>query len=423
MSIQEFSRRAFLVSGLQAGGAAMLASQQTSATAATMAAAKGDRERWLNWLEKLAEPLLAALHSKTLRKTMPIEAAPGLQADRAACTHLEALGRLLTGLAPWLELDPSPTESPRETALRKKYRTWAQEALASAVDPSSPDYMRFGEAGQTLVDSAFLSLGLLRAPKQLLGAMDASTKKRLIAALESERKIQSPFSNWLLFAALNEVLLRKLNVFWDRLRIDYALREHMSWYVGDGTYGDGPRYHADYYNSYVIQPFLLAVMEGLQEERHWQEMANPITERAHRYAALQERSISPNGEFPVVGRSITYRAGAFHLLADIALRKLLPEELSPAGVRSALTAVQQRTLEPSGTFDSDGWLQIGLAGHQPALGEGYISTGSLYLCSAALLPLGLAPEEPFWAGAATDWTQKAIWSGVNRKADHALGDR
>ena len=381
-----------------------------------------EREQWLDLVERVSNPVLDALRSQQLRKRMPVEAVPGHQQERATGTHLEAFSRLLCGLAPWLELEPAAGESPRETALRSRYRTWSQQAIASALDPRSPDYMRFGESGQTLVDSSFLALALLRAPRQLFDSMASNTRTRLIAAIESERRIQPPFSNWLLFAALNEALLRRLGVFWDRVRIDYALRELQAWYLGDGTYGDGPQFHADYYNSYVMHPYLLALMDELHDEPAWKGMAPAITERARRYSAIQERLISPNGEFPVLGRSITYRGGAFHLLADVARRSLLPSPLSPAAVRCALTAVQQRTLTAPGTFSSEGWLQIGLAGHQPSLAETYISTGSLYLCAAAWLPLGLAPDDPFWSAAPAPWTQKSVWSGQDAAPDHAIND-
>src|SRR5690606_34755047 len=120
----------------------------------------------------------------------------------------------------------------------------------------------------------------------------------------------------------------------------------------------------------------------------------------------QERLIGPDGTFPPIGRSLTYRMGAFQHLAQMALRQELPAEISPAQVREALTALIRRCLDAPGTFDSSGWLQIGLAGHQPGLGEGYISTGSLYLCSTVLLPLGLDEQTPFWHDPPADWTQK-----------------
>jgi hypothetical protein len=68
----------------------------------------------------------------------------------------------------------------------------------------------------------------------------------------------------------------------------------------------------------------------------------------------------------------------------------------------------------------EGWLRIGLCGHQPGIGEGYISTGSLYLCATALLPLGLPASDAFWSGAAQPWTAVKAWSGQPFPIDHAL---
>ena len=104
----------------------------------------------------------------------------------------------------------------------------------------------------------------------------------------------------------------------------------------------------------------------------------------------------------------------------MALGRELPDPLTGPQVRCALTAVTRRLMEAPGTFDRDGWLRIGFCGHQPKLGESYISTGSLYLCSAVLLPLGLGPADPFWAGPAQNWTSRRIWSGEDRPADHAV---
>jgi hypothetical protein len=127
---------------------------------------KPDRERWLDWLELVSEPVLDALSRRELRQKMPVEAVAGHAQERAVGAPLEAFARLLSGLAPWLELEPSTGESQRETALRARYRAWSQQAIASALDPQSADFMRFGESGQTLVDSSFLALALLRSPKQ-----------------------------------------------------------------------------------------------------------------------------------------------------------------------------------------------------------------------------------------------------------------
>jgi len=76
-------------------------------------------------------------------------------------------------------------------------------------------------------------------------------------------------------------------------------------------------------------------------------------------------------------------------------------------------------MEAKGTFDSQGWLSLGFAGHQPGLAESYISTGSTYLVSLVLLPLGLGPEDDFWSGADEAWTAKKLWEGQDMPPDKA----
>src|SRR5207248_3130399 len=181
--------------------------------------------------------------------------------------------------------------------------------------------------------------------------------RHLVAALESTRAIVPGYNNWLLFTATIEAALRSLGAPWDRVRVDYALRQHDAWYKGDGTYSDGPEFHWDYYNSFVIHPMLVDVLTACADDAAaWKDMAVREEARAKRYAALQERLIAPDGSFPPIGRSLAYRCGAFHALAQAALRRALPTDVSPAQVRGALTAAIRRTLEAPDTFDANGWL-------------------------------------------------------------------
>jgi hypothetical protein len=166
---------------------------------------------------------------------------------------------------------------------------------------------------------------------------------------------------------------------------------------------------------------LLAVVETVSKvSKNWDSFHPAILARAKRYAAIEERLIAPDGSFPAIGRSLAYRFGAFHLLANMALRRELPGGVLPEQVRAALTAIIRRMIEAPGTFDANGWLNIGFCGHQPAIAESYISTGSLYLCSAVFLPLGLENTDPFWRNPAQPWTSKKIWSGQDVPADHAI---
>jgi hypothetical protein len=408
------NRREFLTAAGAAGIAPMVGGRaeagQTSPTP------QPDRAYWVSVMTRLADPVLNNLANGTLKARMPVEEAAGT--DRRGVSHLEALGRLVAGMAPWIELAADDTPEGR---LRRHYADLARRAIARAVDPASPDFLNFTRERQPLVDAAFLAQGILRAPRELRETLGATTTKQVVAALESTRVITPAFSNWLLFSATVEAALARLGATWDRTRVDYALRQHDQWYKGDGVYGDGPAFHWDYYNSFVIQPMLLDVLDVCRDEMPaWKELATRVEPRAQRYAAILERLIAPDGTFPPVGRSIAYRFGAFQLLAQMALRQRLPEGVSPAQVRGALSAIIRRSIEAPGTFDANGWLQIGFCGHQAGAGETYISTGSLYLCTVGLLPLGLPPGDPFWAAPAEPWTSVRAWSGQPFPIDHAM---
>ena len=376
------------------------------------------RASWVAMLLRVAEPVIANLAANKLKAVMPVEAQQGQQEKRRLATHLEALGRTLAGIAPWLEA--SVAEGAEEKQ-RARFADLTRIALANAVDPASPDRLDFTAANQNLVDAAFLALGLSRARTQVWDKLDGTVRARLIEALQSTRKFKPGNNNWLLFSATIEAFLASVGAEWLPEPIEKAITSHEEWYQGDGVYGDGPEFHWDYYNSFVIQPMLLAVLDLMKPfDARWEGHRATIMKRAQRFAAIQERLIAPDGTYPPIGRSITYRCGAFHHLADMALRRQLPVGVPPAQVRGALSAVIQRTLTPTGTFDDQGWLRIGLSGHQPSLGETYISTGSLYLCTFAFLPLGLPPSDEFWSGAKVDRSACQLWSGTDLPADHAI---
>ena len=378
-----------------------------------------DRHYWVSLATKIARPVLENLARRELKKNMPVEEQPG--AKRSGVTHLEAFGRLLYGLAPWLAAEITDGD---EQKLQQAFIKLAQAALDAATDPLSPDFMNFSEGGQPLVDAAFLAQGILRAPKVLWEPLEARVKKQIIAALKASRKVPTPErNNWVMFAATVESALLEFGEPTLEARLEACVRKMLGWYLGDGVYGDGEFFHHDYYNSFVIHPMLVEVLQTLtKHDTGFSPALKIVLKRAQRYAEIQERLIAPDGTFPAVGRSITYRFGALQALALMAWQHELPEKIKPAQVRCALTAAIRKLAEAPGTFDANGWLQIGFCGHQPALGENYISTGSLYLCTAGLLPLGLSPTDEFWSAPATKWTAQKLCSGENLPADHAMND-
>ena len=412
---REFFKSAAALGVLGATGLPLRAAENPPA----MPAAENVRAYWVSVAEKIGRPVLENLSRRQLKTNMPVEEKTG--ANRAGFTHLEAFGRLLCGIAPWLACQ---NLSGDELKLQQEFVGLAQTSMAAATDPSSPDFLNFTTGGQPLVDTAFLAQGILRAKTVLWEPLEPRGKQQLIAALKSSRQIPTPSqNNWVMFAATIEAALQELGEPRQADRLETCVRKMLDWYCGDGAYGDGEFFHFDYYNSFVIQPMLLDVLMVLeQHDAAFGPARKLVLERAKRFAVIQERLIAPDGTFPSLGRSTTYRFGAFHLLAQIALLHELPEAVKPTQVRSALTAVIRKMNEAPGTFDANGWLQIGFCGHQPELGESYISSGSLYLCAAGLLPLGLSPADEFWSAPAAQWTQQQLWAGENLPADHSLND-
>ena len=278
------------------------------------APAGNDRRYWVSVAEKLARPVLEKLARRELKKNMPVEQWP--DAGREKFSHLEAFGRLLCGIAPWLALEDSSGD---EHKLQQEFVKHAQASLDSATDPQSPDFLNFTTGGQPLVDTAFLAQGILRAPKVLWEPLESRVQGQVIAALKSSRKIATPDrNNWVMFAAMVEAALLEFGEPTLEGRLENCVRKMLGWYLGDGVYGDGDFFHFDYYNSFVIHPMLLDVLAVLQKHDTRFEPAHAVVlNRAKRFAEIQERFIAPDGTFPSLGRSTTYRFGAFQTLAQI----------------------------------------------------------------------------------------------------------
>jgi hypothetical protein len=383
-----------------------------------------DRAYLVGVMTRIAGPVLEALSENKLKEKFPVR---HWDKHRQDCTCTEAFARTLAGVAPWLELGPAITP---EGKLREKFGLMARRSLINATDPQSADYLHFGHSStvhrQALVEAAYVAQALLRAPKVLWEPLKESQKQNLIASLRTSRSLPplgsgSVENNWLLFASIVEAALWQLNGDVQKGRLECGLNKFGKWYLGDGTYGDGSQFHWDYYNGYVIHPMLLDVLKVCRGKKHrFGVMYDKALSRAQRYAILQERLISPEATFPVIGRSSAYRFAAFQALSQIILWEKLPEAIEPGAVRSGIAAVVRRIIEAPGTFDQDGWLEIGTVGYQPSIRESYNATGSLYICLTGLLHLGLPAHHPFWLAPAADWTQKKIWSGQDIPADHAL---
>lgn len=383
-----------------------------------------DRAYWVGLLCQMAEPVLSNMAAGTLKKNMQLEVSPTWDGRPKDVAYMEAFGRLMAGVAPWLNLPDDDTDEGKK---RKQMREWALQSYVNAVDPESPDCLMWEGNGQIMVDAAYVAESFIRAYDKLWIPLDETTKQRYIKVFQGIRRIDPPYTNWLLFSATIESFLAKVGAQYDQYRVNSACRKVEEWYTGDGWYADG-HFAFDYYSSYVFHPMYLETLQNMKDAKErtrldYKKYYDRELQRAQKYSIVLERFISPEGTFPVFGRSIPYRMAAMQPLALLAWYQRLPEGLSNGQVRAALTAVMHKMFDGKKNFNEGGYLTIGFCGSQPNIADWYTNNGSLYMTSLVFMPLGLPEGHPFWTDMALPWTNCKAWGNKPFPKDHRWSDK
>ena len=392
-----------------------------------------DREYWCQEAWKMAQPVLENMAKGELQKNMQTEFSPSFDSRNRKVVYMETFGRLMAGIAPWLALPDEPEIAAKnglsESAMRRQLREWALASYKNSVDPASPDYLCWGAAGQNLVDAAYIAESFIRGYDALWVPLDQVTKDRYIAEFKKLRSIEPPYTNWFLFSSIIESFIAKAAGLkeYDDYRVMTTIRKVEEWYVGDGWYADGPVFAFDYYSSYVFHSMYLETLQNMIDAKantrlEYKKYYDRALKRAQKYSIILERFVSPEGTFPVFGRSIPYRLAALQPLALVAWQQKLPKELTNGQVRAALTAVMHRMYDHQQNYNEGGFLTIGFCGHQPEVADWYTNNGSLYLTSLSLMPLGLPANHDFWTCPAEPWTQVKAWNGQSFPKDHRWAD-
>ena len=375
-----------------------------------------DRIHWVSILQKITFPVLNNLAKGSLRKNMPYEST---SAEGQKFSYLEAFARVFNGIAPWLELGPDNSE---EGTVREKYIRMTMKAISNAVNPNNSDYIFVVEPKQSLVDVALFAQGLLRAKNQIWLNLPMDDQARIIRELKNTRVIAPYENHWLLFTSMIEAALLEFTGECDKERLSYGVsRFRDDFYIGDGIYSDGEDFTSGYFNSIVIHPMLNDILKVMRKYSISEgELLDVQLMRSSRLSSQLERTISPEGTYPLLGSCLSYRCGVFHLLSQAALLKILPRNIKPAQVRSALTTVLKKQFTENQNFSSNGWLLVGLNGSQLDISESDINTGSVYFCCAIFLALGLPASDLFWTEPYAEWTSVQAWTGQPIQKDQTI---
>ena len=354
------------------------------------------RETWVTQLINIVEKPLTYLADG---RTWVLE---NTQANQPTIGYLETLARIVAGVAPWLSL---PDDSTEESVKRRHIRDLVIRGITE-------NYASFNwEVAQSLVEAAYLSQGFLRARAALWDPLPEIVRTTLIQRFKGTliTRVKKPYtlkSNWILFYGMVQAFLVMVEDEPDHDFIKEIIRRVEGFYMGDGFYRDGDLFRIDYYNSYVFHSMYIEMLTVLGEEAK-REIA---IKRMTQYSEFLERLISPDGSYPPLGRSIAYRFAAFQPIAQCVLLNRISTQHTYGQLRRALTSVMTNLFIKNTPF-IDGFLALGLCGHQPEIVQNYTNSGSLYITTLGFIVLGLPEEHPFWQDKEDPTTQERCWSG------------
>lgn len=365
-----------------------------------------DYDTWAAILKKTVHPVLSGFADKTIKEMFVAKYSTHNTSPNPNVPFIELFCRTAMGVAPLLvgsaenELKTLFVHATK-SVFQEKYLTW--------------------ECGdQLLVEMALLSVTFLRWPV-VWEWLPLPTQASILGVIESANRYPPHNNNWILFKCAVEIFLHKQKRIASLGQTLARLNAFEKWYMGDGWYSDGPVFKMDFYNSFVILPFLFDIYKslGLRDRAYLTLGEDKIVERFQRHAEFLERLIGPDGSYPLFGRSMVYRCGVFHALAYAAARRKLPTSLTPSSVRCALSEVIQKTFHDD-IYDSNGFLTLGFGCEDLELADCYSNNGSTYYCLLIFAPLALPPTDEFWTGSPQTWTQKRAWSSLSVQRDKSI---
>ncbi len=388
------------------------------------------RAQWLSILLSIVNPVINGFVNKNIKSVFPIHFSAHLPKNDKKRNHkeivfIELFCRTLLGISMLFQ---------SEESIHKDHLTDLFNNTIFMINTVFSNYLDFYHSSidhQIIVEMANCALAFIRAP-HLWNSLHPLIKNNILNIMYySITKFKPHMNNWLLFEALIEIFLYKNNKIKVLNKTLFNLRIIESLYVGDGWYKDGAIFHMDFYNSYVILPFLITIYNELyiinyqNQNIVYKNLYNKTLLKIQRQSEFLERLIGPDGSFPIFGRSAVYRTAIFHALVTNVYISELPNTLSYGQVRAGLNAVIQNMFQNKKIkiVDEYGFLTYGFSGFQPEMADEYSNSGSIYFALLIFMPLGLDENHIFWSSdtkCIQDWSQKKLYNGNSINRDKSI---
>lgn len=303
---------------------------------------------------------------------------------RAIC--LEAFSRPLWGLIPFWA----------GGGKFQKFEEIYINGLAAGSNPESKEYWGgFQPFDQRFVEMAAISYGLILTPEKLWLTLSDKEKDNLAAWLYQINERELPICNWVLFAVLVNIALKKLGRKYDAKKLENYLNCVDTFYLGDGWYQDGDSGQKDYYISFGIHFYCLLYAKVMGEEDP--DRCRLYKNRAEAFAQQFIYWFDDNGAALPYGRSLTYRFSQVSFFSACLIADIAPV---PIGVMKGLIVRHLCDWMRRPIFDRDHILTIGYGYPNLVMGERYNGPGSPYWALKTFAILMLPDQHPFWSAEA-----------------------
>jgi hypothetical protein len=301
--------------------------------------------------------------------------------------RMEAFSRPLWGLVPfWAGGGES-----------KEFEEIYRKGLSAGTNPNSKDYWGgFHAFDQKFVEMAAISYGLILTPEKLWNPLSEEEKDNLAKWLYGINDYQLPICNWILFAVLVNVALKKLGKTYDAEKLEYYLNGVEEFYLGDGWYQDGDSEQKDYYVSFAIHFYSLFYAKVMENEDP--DRCKKFKERAEIFGKTFIYWFDEDGAALPFGRSLTYRFSQVSFWCACIMADVYPFSIE---VMKGLIVRHLEDWFEKPIFDRDHILTIGYGYPNLNMAERYNGPGSPYWSLKTFAVLMLSDEHPFWSSKAT----------------------
>lgn len=308
-------------------------------------------------------------------------------------TWMEAFSRPLWALVPYWAGGGRETEKGDGTGQFESFAEIYRKGLCAGTDEKNPEY--WGECGsfdQRFVEMAAISYGIMFAPEVVWDPLSEQEKDNLCKYLNKINEHPLPVCNWILFAVLVNIAMKKVGRPYSPKMLEEYLNGLETFYLGDGWYQDGDSGQKDYYISFAIHFYCLIYAKVMEQEDG--ARASLYKERAMTFAKQFIYWFDEDGDAIPFGRSLTYRFSQVSFFCACLLADLEP---FPIPVMKGLIARHLRSWMKRLIFDRDGILTIGYGYPNLTMAERYNAPGSPYWSMKTFAFLMLTDNHPFWS--------------------------